>query len=170
MPKPMKRPKPLGQRVHRVWVSDEDISAARKILTILEAADDGSPTSDDQSEGGMRADRSPTLRKVRQVLAFRDHRDATFNFSSETPFLLLMVLYYNEQWEPIVTVTRLTQLARISNSTVLRGIDLLLGEGLIDRTEDVTDLRKTLLSVSTKGRRLLEQFFADEPLVPDSTS
>ena len=89
----------------------------------------------------------------------RERRLHLFDFSAEAPFLLLLALYANEEWEPVITLTRLTQLAWLSLSTSIRWLDQLVEQGLIERGDDAGDGRKTLLSLTSKARTRLDELF-----------
>jgi len=151
-------------------MSDEDIAAARKFLEIIANADVGADVAGERGtapagatgESARTADQNAILHKAREVLAFSERRFRAFGFSLESAFLLLLVLYTNEEWEPVVTITRLTQLSRIPNSTALRAVDLLVEKGFIERTHHSKDGRKTLLSLSPAGRKRIEDFFDEQ--------
>ena len=160
MPKPI-RPASQRSALRRLFVSEDDVAAARRILEVLssEAAqvaqkDDHGPTQDDQSA-------SAGIQRARQVLAFRQRRIEQLGLHAEPPFALLVALYTNEQWEPYLTSTRLTQLAWVGMSSTLRWIDKLLAEGLIERSDNPEDLRKIKVSLSPLGRAKLDALFRD---------
>ena len=97
------------------------------------------------------------------MLAFRQRRIEQLGLQAEPPFALLVALYVNEQWEPYLTSTRLTQLAWVGMSSTLRWIDKLLAEGLIEHSDDPEDLRKIKVSLSALGRAKLDALFQDHP-------
>jgi hypothetical protein len=162
-----KRTDPSARRrlpLQRVIVSEEDVAAARKVLQAL--AGGGEPVdgrSDHQSLAGRAPDRTELVRRAREACAFRERRLRVFSFSAEPPFVLLLALYANEEWEPTMTLTRLIGVAWLTMSTTLRWLDVLVSEDWVQRRNDPDDARKTLLSLSDAGRALLDTFFSEEP-------
>ena len=140
-------------------VSDDDIAAAKKLLEKLVNASSAVPGDVQEAPIGSPADRREMLARARAVCEVRERRLHLFDFSAEAPFLLLLALYANEEWEPVITLTRLTQLAWLSLSTSIRWLDQLVEQGLIERGDDAGDGRKTLLSLTTKARTRLDELF-----------
>lgn len=101
------------------------------------------------------------------MLAFRQRRIDQLGLTAEPPFALLVALYVNEQWEPYLTSTRLTQLAWVGMSSTLRWIEKLLADGLIEQSNDPEDLRKVKVSLTALGRAKLDVLFQD-PQAGDS--
>jgi hypothetical protein len=147
--------------LRRVRLSDDDIQAARKVLETLANAE--IPAAGHGRRSGDPAQfQAEAVRQAREAAALRERRMEVFNFSAEPPFVILLALYANEEWEPVVNLTRLTQLVSISYSTSCRWLDVLVDEGLINRDDDADDGRKTLLALSPLGREKLNAVFGED--------
>jgi len=159
MPKARRPSQEHSSPLRRIIVSDADIAAAQKLLEVLvkigrAGADDLPLTPTD-----VRFDREAALRRAREACELRERRLHAFDFSAEGPFLLLVALYVNEEWEPLVTLTRLAQLAWVSHTTSIRWLDLLVSNDLIERRGDAEDGRKILISLTPKGRAKMDELF-----------
>ena len=151
----------LSAPLRQVFVSEEAAAAACKVLHMLAAGRTGPESADEPQEpAGGSADRTQMRKRAREAIALRERRFEAFPFSAEAPFVMLVALYINEEWEPAVTQTRLCQLAWLSNSTALRWLETLTFEGLVKRTTDPVDGRKVLLSLSPEARAKLDDLFA----------
>ncbi len=149
--------------IRRVFVSDCDVAAAQRLLSVLSASAEPSksaPAPADALSGSPGL--SEPVQQAQLALGLRQRRVLIFGarFSGEPPFALLTALYVHEQHESVVTLTRLTQLASINLSTAIRWLDLLAEQGWVGRSHDGGDRRKTLLSLSDKGRSALNDLFS----------
>lgn len=165
--KPRKSTKRSALR--RLIASEEDIAAARKILELI-AGRGGRVDSEISAETTISdsRDRAELVYKAREICSFRERRLHAFSFTATPPFVLLLTLYANEEWEPAMMLTRLNQLSWITMSTALRWLDLLVDEGWVERREDSEDARKTLLSLTPKARAKLDDLLTDSATFGDS--
>src|SRR4051794_24407033 len=108
----------LPDRRRGLWIADEDLSAARRLLELF---DDSSILS----EAGGSSGRRVALDRARSAHSLRQRRvDILGNeFSAEPPFALLLALYVIEEREPATTPTRLNYLASLSLTTALRWLE-----------------------------------------------
>lgn len=109
----------------------------------------------------LSSSREYMLQQAQAALALRQRRLELFGdaLSAEAPFAMLLALYVNEDREPVLTLTRLTQLSWVNPSTAIRWLEVLVDDGWIDRATDPDDLRKVRLSMSTKARQKLDELF-----------
>ena len=151
MRKPVRPAQERSSPLRRLVVAEADIAAAQRLLeVVVKAASPGSGAPFKDPLSGP-VDRGDMIRRARTACELRERRLHSFTFHAEAPFALLLVLYANEEWEPIVTLTRLTHLAWMSVSTCIRWLEVLETQGLINRKDDAEDKRKTLVSLSAKG-------------------
>ena len=159
MRKPVRPAQERSSPLRRLVVAEADIAAAQRLLeVVVKAASPGSGAPFKDPLSGP-VDRGDMIRRARTACELRERRLHSFTFHAEAPFALLLVLYANEEWEPIVTLTRLTHLAWMSVSTCIRWLEVLETQGLINRKDDAEDKRKTLVSLSAKGRGSLDELF-----------
>jgi DNA-binding MarR family transcriptional regulator len=163
VPKPIRPGYQRSSPLRRIFVSEDDVAAARKVLEVLTSEATPQPHEGNQTPTTDGPSRSVGTQKARQMLAFRQRRIEQLGLQAEPPFALLVALYVNEHWEPYLTSTRLTQLAWVGMSSTLRWIDKLLAEGLIEHSDDPEDLRKIKVSLSALGRAKLDALFQDHP-------
>jgi len=144
-------PTERSSAVRRVFVSSDDVAAAERILNALAAQQEQArPGGRDSADEG-RLDATQAVQEARQAYDLRERRIAQFGFSAEPPFQLLLALYVHEEWEPAVTIGRLTQLAGLSPTTALRWLDVLIREGWLSRTSPKIR-RNALITLSRKAR------------------
>jgi hypothetical protein len=162
----MTKPKDAALRrtptVRRVFVAESDVAAAHRLLSAIAAGDD--PSYEPKSRAGESRegpDRRQALAHAEIVLALRERRVRMFegSFSPEAPFALLLALYVHEAREPDITMTRLTQLAWIGNSTTIRWLEVLVEQGWLERRDDPADKRQIFVSLSAKARDALDELF-----------
>jgi predicted transcriptional regulator len=163
MPKAKVPRPPRTSDVRRLFVSEADVVAAQRLLSVLSAGNE-LPDSGTRARSGSddRTNHRGALEQAQIALGLRQRRVRIFgggSLSSEPPFALLLALYVHQQHEPVVTQTRLTQLAWLSQSTAIRWLEHLVDQGWIVKDDDVGDRRKSLLSLSAKGREALDDLF-----------
>ena len=160
------KPSALRRSPHRhIFVSEEDVNAGQTTLKILAGGNGPSQSGNapPQFTGGARH-RNQMLQRAREMFALRERRLQAFSFSAEAPFILLLALYANEEWEPSVTLTRLNQLARLPPATGFRWLEVLVEQGWVQRNDDASDGRKILVSLSAVARAKLDELLGDQPV------
>lgn len=143
-----------------LWLTEDDIVAAQRILTALQDNPEGGSATCAASEARPAA-RSKLLERGRISLSLRQWRIAKLGpmFSAEPPFVLLVALYATEATDPLPTITKLTRLAWLTQSTALRWIEPLAREGWISRTVVAPDKRKAQIRLTSKARKTLDEIF-----------
>ena len=143
---------PVLQRI--VGLTDADVAAAQHLLALLGGAEKFSTNE-------RRSNRQRSIDRARVSLAVRKDRTRIFgeSLSADPPFQILVALFVSEQTEPIVTVTRLTDLASLTASTALRWLEPLARDGWITRADVANDRRKAKISLTSKARKSLDKLF-----------
>lgn len=149
---------PGTSEFRRIVVSEEDVRSAARLLALLAP---GATETGKRARKGRSPSRLELVDHARTALAIRERRihKLGHGFSAEPPFVMLLALYVAEQHEPIVSVTRLTQLSFIQPTTVLRWLEPLTANGWIERRSDPDQRRKAMLSLSEKARTALDDLF-----------
>ncbi len=103
--------------VRRVFVSEDDVDAAERLLSLIARSRELSQRAA-AGKSGKPSNRSEALEQAQIALALRQRRVRFFegSFSAEPPFTLLLALYANQDREPVMTYTRLIQLAWVSSA------------------------------------------------------
>jgi DNA-binding MarR family transcriptional regulator len=143
-----------------VWLSEEDVSAAARLLSLL-----GAPGMDDAGPDGRGASkaaaRNRAVERASLALYLRQRRIERLGemFAHEPPFQMLLSLFVSEKRESAVTITRLSDLAWLTPSTTLRWLEALVGDGWISRTDVADDARKSRLCLTDKAHAAIEELF-----------
>jgi CheY-like chemotaxis protein len=126
----------------------------------------GEPRGADAAAGPVRAasEKSPTERKrttLDDLRAVRKVRSKYFpsELFSDPCWEMLLDLYDGQLAGQDVTVTSLGAASGASLTTALRRMDALQSHGLIERTEDPDDKRRTIIRLSKTGLEAVERFF-----------
>jgi DNA-binding MarR family transcriptional regulator len=156
------RPAPRRSNPSRhLLVHDSDIAAARVLLTML-ANSGGKAGPPLQEKPKTLATTSSRVRDAAEsAYAFRQRRMEMFagRFSTEPPFALLLALYVNEERTADISVRLLAKLAWVAYTTVVRWVDDLECEGLVEREAHPDDGRAGRVQLTKKGRAALETLF-----------
>ncbi|WP_157035861.1 helix-turn-helix domain-containing protein [Sphingobium chungbukense] len=81
--------------------------------------------------------------------------------SSEPCWYILLDLYRSAALGWRVQITSLSPAIGAPHSTVRRWLSLLIGEGLIIRSDDPGDRRRSYVGLTPKGFILLEEYFRE---------
>jgi DNA-binding MarR family transcriptional regulator len=141
-----------------LWLTDEDIAAARRVLLVLSEREAGAADGHPDGRNLAVPDPRNLFDRAELLLAMRERRIHVFGarFSTEQPFAMLLALYVIEDREPAITVSRLAELACINMTTTLRWLDILLKQGWLSRTS-TQDRRKAQISLTEKSREAMER-------------
>lgn len=152
----------------RMFVSDDDLAAAERLLALIAAS--RGPGGEEPERGRQAGERAVARANAGLALALRQRRVRLFgeNFSADAPFTLMLAIYVHEEREPVITYSRLVQLAWLSSATTARWLQLLAEHGWVERKGDAADQRKTLLSLSAKARHAMDTLFSWPDQQPDA--
>lgn len=100
--------------------------------------------------------------RARRLLESRRRRIAIFGpqMFAEPAWDMLLILYLSGRGRR-QTQTSLCELSGASRSTGMRWIDFLAGRELIGRDNHPTDRRQNILSLTEKGRQLLDLYLSE---------
>lgn len=151
----MNAPKP--DRRHVLWLAEDDVSAARRILAILAEADRSSSAGDQAAA----ASPSEVQERARNLLLLRSRRTEIFgsDFSAEPPFAMLLALCSHEGRQQALTATQLSEFAWLTPSTGLRWLEWLVNEGWVQRLTDATDRRRARIVLTETARQAMQDLF-----------
>lgn len=138
----------------RILMTEQDAESARRLLSLLAPADSGKASTTSRGERVQHAQAQLDLR-------YRRFKVLGKPFAAEAPFAMLLALYASEAREPQLTLSRLTELARITHPTAYRWVELLENAGWIDRADDPEDARKVLLRLRPAARNALDELFGE---------
>jgi hypothetical protein len=101
-------------------------------------------------------DRHGLARRIRLFCALR--QESFGGIIHDAPFNLLIDMYLSELTNRRVTVGDACIASRAPQTTALRAIQTLIDGGTIQRTDDMNDNRRKLLSLTDKGRDQVTRF------------
>jgi DNA-binding MarR family transcriptional regulator len=148
-----------------VTVTEKDVRDAVRLFRLL--ADptvlaNGLPESFPSAEP---ADRQSLISRARIVLNSRRLRERYFNRAifGEPAWDMLLVLYVTEQSDERLTMSRLAEWVQAPLTTVLRWMDYLEREQLVERQAHPTDRRIVFVKLLEKGRKALNSYLGAIP-------
>ena len=158
-------PAPKSGRGQFFWLAEEDVAAARRILSLLGQESGTLPAREigkPEKPASISRSRQSIIERAQLSLSLRQRRIEVLGprFSSDAPFAMLVALFVLEDREPGLGVTRLGIFARLGISTTLRWLDYLLKYGWVTRTGVSGDKRKARITLTDKGRMALERLFS----------
>jgi DNA-binding MarR family transcriptional regulator len=150
-----------ADRPRVLWVADEDISAAARLLSLLRDQSDGLDASSANNKAEKMSRRRRALERARLAHYARQRRIELFGqmFTNEPPFQMLLSLYVSEDRESPLTMTKLTELSSLAPSTALRWLEPLSVAGWITRTGHPQNRRKAQIHLTDQARNTLEVLF-----------
>jgi DNA-binding MarR family transcriptional regulator len=156
----MKRFIPKSNPEAAFSLSEQEIEAARRLLTLLSGAAEG-PGAAGQDNAGI--DRGHAIERAVGVMRLRRRRTEVVGetFVVEAAFHILLALYVNEVARPEVSLTELSELAGVAFATTARWVDILLPEGWIERAES-KNTQRLKLRLSGGARERLDRLFSEE--------
>lgn len=107
--------------------------------------------------------RETLMRLARRIAVVRRGRAQFFSKAmfSEPAWDMLLWLYVSSATGPRLSVGRLTKMSGAPPTTALRWLDYLEKEKLVRREENPTDRRSEFVSLSEKGRSVLEAYLSE---------
>ena len=136
---------------------------AEEILRISADLDETAPDGPSSPGEGKPASRKPTERDaiIRSLYAARRQRDLIFgtgDIFGEPAWDILLDLYIAEQERKALPVTSACIGAAVPTTTGLRWLNILEKQGLVERSNDPGDARRTFVRLSPKGLRAMNRF------------
>ena len=160
---PKRTPDPGGHQ-RPVHFTDRDIADARRLLALIGESRSDPPRTDPSGQGAPTAAGNPERLKrfARKIYERRQRRIASFGSQmfGEPAWEMLLLLYLGEGCER-QSQTGLADLSGAARSTAMRWIDHLVRRGLANREDHPTDKRRNFISLSEKGRQLLELYLSE---------
>jgi CheY-like chemotaxis protein/DNA-binding MarR family transcriptional regulator len=111
------------------------------------------------SEAGPTERKKAALNDLRSIRKVRSQYFPSELFSDPC-WEMLLDLYDARLASAEVTVTSLSAASGVPSTTALRRIETLQGHGLIERSSDDDDKRRTIIRLTTAGLEAVEKFFA----------
>jgi DNA-binding MarR family transcriptional regulator len=160
---PHRSPPPLQTDVQVVLLSGRDREDAARLLSLIaggkpEPQATPPPQAPDESQAGK--DRLKAC--ARRLYEERQRRNLHFGSQmfGEPAWEILLILYLEDSGERQAQA-RLVELSGASRSTGQRWVDHLVRKELAKREEHPTDRRRNFISLSDKGRHLLELYLSE---------
>lgn len=109
----------------------------------------------------------PSYRDIQRLIRARRLREEIFGDAmfADPAWDMLLQLYASERCQASLTVSALCAGAAVPPTTALRWIKALEGYGYIERRNDHLDRRRVHLSLSARGRELMETYFLNSPMM-----
>ena len=102
------------------------------------------------------------IKRVRTAIRARSKRTDFFNarLFSDPAWDILLELYLSELLQQRVSVSALGGSGGVPPTTVLRWLEILRTNGLIERTSDPLDARRVFVTLSPEASRAMHDYFA----------
>lgn len=147
--------------VYRLVALDQrDVEDLRRLLGKFRTA--GSVGVADDAARGCEGDPMKLEQRARALLESRRRRIAIFGSQmfAEPAWDMLLILYLSGS-KGRQTQTSLGELSGASRSTAMRWIDFLADRDLVRRDDHPTDRRRNFVSLTGKGRQLLDLYLSE---------
>jgi len=141
-----------------IGFNDRDRADARRLLSLIA----GSQFQASPRNVAGQDERNRLKRHARDLYERRQKRIALFGslMFNEPAWEMLLILYIEEGGERL-SQARLVDLSGASRSTGMRWIDHLVRKAFVSREDHPTDRRRTIVSLTEKGRNLLELYLSE---------
>lgn len=146
----------------RVTLTETDIrDAARLFRLFADQAPQAGGLSDLPSAKSDSTDRGKLVSRARTMLTARRLRERHFNriMFGEPAWDILLMLYLSEQSSGRLTMSRLAVWVETPLTTVVRWVNFLEEQGLVERRAHPTDRRTLFINLSEQGRAALDSYF-----------
>ena len=102
------------------------------------------------------------IKRVRTAIRARSNRTDFFNarLFSDPAWDILLELYLSELLQQRVSVSALGGSGGVAPTTVLRWLEILRTNGLIERTSDPLDARRVFVTLSPEASKAMQGYFA----------
>ncbi|TAJ87747.1 MAG: response regulator [Reyranella sp.] len=133
------------------------VKAVKSALLARQGRDRATPAVGAET-GGLATRKRAALKQMRSLRRMRSQHFPTQLFSDPC-WEMLLDLYDGHLAGAEVTVTSLGAASGVPLTTALRRMDQLKAHGLIERTEDIEDKRRTIVRLTQAGLAAVEGFF-----------
>jgi DNA-binding MarR family transcriptional regulator len=150
----------IPDNVYRLVSLDErDVEDLHRLLGKIR---DRSPVSETQDAEVPDSEELKLEQRARRLLENRRKRVAIFGAQmfAEPAWDMLLLLYLSGRGRR-QTQSSLCELSGASRSTAMRWIEFLAGRGLVRREDHPTDKRQNFVSLTEKGRHLLDLYLSE---------
>jgi DNA-binding MarR family transcriptional regulator len=150
----------IPDNVYRLVSLDErDVEDLHRLLGKIR---DRSPVSETQDAEVPDSEELKLEQRARRLLENRRKRVAIFGAQmfAEPAWDMLLLLYLSGRGRR-QTQSSLCELSGASRSTAMRWIEFLAGRGLVRREDHPTDKRHNFVSLTEKGRHLLDLYLSE---------
>jgi DNA-binding MarR family transcriptional regulator len=150
----------IPDNVYRLVSLDErDVEDLHRLLGKLR---DRSPVSETQDAEVPDSEELKLEQRARRLLENRRKRVAIFGAQmfAEPAWDMLLLLYLSGRGRR-QNQSSLCELSGASRSTAMRWIEFLAGRGLVRREDHPTDKRQNFVSLTEKGRHLLDLYLSE---------
>jgi DNA-binding MarR family transcriptional regulator len=150
----------IPDNVYRLVSLDErDVDDLHRLLGKLRDRSPASETPDAEVPDG---EELKLEQRARRLLENRRKRIAIFGVQmfAEPAWDMLLLLYLSGRGRR-QTQSSLCELSGASRSTAMRWIEFLAGRGLVRREDHPTDKRQNFVSLTEKGRHLLDLYLSE---------
>ena len=149
-----------------VTLSRKDLSAARRLLSLLVGADRQAAHALETPSPLPTArvgDRTIFVTRARAAFKNRRRRIAVFGQSmfGEAAWDMLLALYIMDMSEARQTVGDLMKLAGTPATTANRWLGYLVSHGLVRKGDHPTDARTSFVSLTDKARAKMDEYFSE---------
>lgn len=166
MPKSEAREPNRTEVAKTVTLTEKDIRDAARLLRLLgDPALAATGLSDLLSATSGATDRETLVSRARIVLSARRLRERYFNriMFGEPAWDMLLALYVSEQSAGRLTMSRLSELVETPLTTVVRWVNILEEQRLVERQAHPTDRRTVFIRLLEKGRAALDSYLGMIP-------
>lgn len=149
-----------------VTLTEKDIRDAARLLRLLaDPALVAIGLPDLLSAASETKDRETLISRARIVLSARRLRERFFNriMFGEPAWDILLMLYVSEQSAGRLTMSRLAEWVETPLTTVVRWVNFLEEERLVERQAHPTDRRTVFINLLEKGRAALDSYLGMIP-------
>lgn len=143
-----------------VNLTEKDVKDAARLLRLLAANGLPDLIPAGRKSPNVAPDREALISRARILFNSRRLRERHFNRSifGEPAWEILLILYIAEHSEGRLTTSRLADWIKTPLTTVLRWLDYLAREGLIERQPHPTDRRTVFISLLDKARIAMDAY------------
>lgn len=145
----------------RITLTEDDARDAARLFRLI--SEGFAPHPSGGATGPLAHD--TLVERARSIFHGRLTRARHFNRSmfGEPAWDILLLLFINDRSDSWLTATRLAELIEQPFSTVVRWIDYLEKERMIERRQDPKDKRISIIGLLDKGRQSVSSYLGELP-------